>query len=129
MPDKVVEGEIVGGAPEPEPQKPPADKRKSFFHPLSGAVILGVDWLAFGMDAATAFAGLLVVSVLAFVATFYAVLAIQRRLHGDKPGAAAMKALLGAIAAGVPFPVTGTIVGAAILALSGLPSLPWKRKL
>jgi hypothetical protein len=125
--DRVVEGEVVGGEPEPEPEKPAVQKRKSFFHPLSGAVILGVDWLAFSADFFSGFLALPLVSILAFVVTFYAVLAIQRRLHGDTPRAAAGKALLGAIAAGVPFPVTGTIVGAAILGLSGLPSLPWKR--
>lgn len=118
--DKVVEGEVVGGAPQP-PE--PSGKRRSFYHPLSGVVILGVDWLAFGMDLFSGFAALAVLSILAFVATFYAVLAIQRR-QGDKPGAAAAKAFLGAVAAGVPFPVTGTIVGAAIIALSGMPLRP-----
>jgi len=124
MADKIVEGEVVDGPP-PEPEKPA--KAKSFFHPASGALILGVDWLAFGLDLASEFVALAVVSVLAFVVTFYGVLAIQRRWHGDKPGAAAFKAFLGALAAGVPFPVTGTIVGAAILALSGLPSLKLRR--
>ena len=118
MADKIVEGEIVDGAPEPEPQ-PPA-KGKSFFHPASGALILGVDWAAFGLDLFSDFMALAVVSVLAFIVTFYGVLAIQRRWHGDKPGIASWKAFLGALAAGVPFPVTGTIVGAAIIALSGL---------
>jgi len=36
------------------------------------------------------------------------------------PSAARRKALLGAVAAGVPFPITGTILGTAILVLSGL---------
>ena len=123
--DRIVEGEIVGGAP--EPVKEPA-RSKSFFHPLSGAVILGVDWLAFGLDMFSGFAALLIVALLSFLGTYYAVLAIQRSLHGDKPGAATAKALLGAAAAGVPFPVTGTIVGAAILVLSGWPALPWRRR-
>ena len=48
---------------------------------------------------------------------------LKARLRGDAPRAAFLKAFAGALAAGVPFPVTGTIVGAAILALSGLPSL------
>ena len=93
---------------------------KHFFHPYSGAVILGVDWLAFGADLPTGFALVAFVSIAAFVVTFVAVSIIQRR-DGDVPAKAYGKAFLGALAAGVPFPVTGTIVGAWILALSGLP--------
>jgi uncharacterized protein YqgC (DUF456 family) len=96
------------------------DGQKRFFHPYSGAVILGVDWLAFGADVPTGFAVVALTSLAAFAATFIAVAAIQRR-DGDSPLAACGKAFLGALAAGVPFPVTGTIVGAWILALSGLP--------
>lgn len=91
-----------------------------FFHPLSGAVILSVDWLAFGLDLFSGFAALALVSLLSFALTFYAVLSIQRRLRGDAPGPALLKALLGALAAGAPFPVAGTLVGVAILSLSGL---------
>ena len=74
------------------------------------------------MDFFSGFAALAIVSVLAFMATYIGVELVQRKLHGDSSKKAALKALLGAIAAGVPFPVTGTIVGAAILALSGIPS-------
>jgi hypothetical protein len=120
--DKVVEGEVVdagGESKAPPPDSPPALKRP-FFEPLSGLMILGVDWLAFGADFFSGFVALSVVAVLAFVATFWAVQKLQLRA-GDPPRSARFKALLGAMAAGVPFPVTGTIVGAAILALSGLP--------
>ena len=118
--DKPVEGEIVSGFPEKTP--PPAPGR-TFFHPLSGVVILGIDWLAFGADFFSGFLMVAGVSVAAFALTFWAVYGIQERLHGDGPAKAAMKALIGAVAAGVPFPVTGTMVGAAILVLSGLPTL------
>lgn len=119
--DNIKEGELVG----PESSAPVP--KKSFFHPLSGMVILSLDWLAFGMDFFSGFAALAVISVVTFAATFALVSAIQRRLHGDSPGAAAAKAFLGAAAAGVPFPITGTVVGAAILALSGLPGLARRR--
>lgn len=115
MSEEPIEGEIV----EPRGHEPAL--RKSFFHPLSGMVILGLDWLAFGLDFFSGFAALAVVSVVTFAATFMLVSLIQKRLHGDSPRAAAWKAFLGAVAAGVPFPITGTIVGAVILALSGLP--------
>ena len=100
--------------------------KKSFYHPYSGMVILGVDWLAFGADLPTGFALVAFISVAAFLVTFIAVAVIQRR-DGDPPWKAYLKASLGAVAAGVPFPVTGTIVGIAILALSGLPTAKLRR--
>jgi hypothetical protein len=120
--DKIVDGEVVGGARTPDP-KP----RKSFFHPFAGALILGVDWLAFGMEFFTGFTAVAVASVISFIVTFYGVILIQRQLHGDKPGPATVKAVLGALAAAVPFPIAGTLVGALILGLSGLPTGPAKR--
>jgi hypothetical protein len=137
MPDedeRIVEGEVIppGGERrqrgQDKPKEPAPAKRRSFYHPLSGVVILGIDWLAFGMDLFSGFAALAAVSAVSFVVTFYVVLGIQRRLHEDRPGPALVKALIGALAAGLPFPVTGTIVGAAIIALSGLPTLPWRRR-
>jgi len=113
------EGEVV------EPGKVPSGK--TYFHPLSGAVILGLDWLAFGLDLFSGFAAVAVVSTATFGVTYAAVSTIQRKLHGDDPKTAKKKALIGAAAAGVPFPITGTIVGAAILALSGLPRLGRRR--
>mgnify|MGYP001589635633 FL=1 len=94
--------------------------KPTFFHPLSGAVILVVDWLAFGADSATVGLTLALTSAAAFLVTFSAVAAVQMRLRGDAPRQACLKALLGAAAAGVPLPIAGTFVGAAILALSGL---------
>jgi hypothetical protein len=128
MADQIVEGEIVDPAPEPENGPPPegAPRGRTFFHPASGAVILAVDWAAFGLELVTGPLALLVMSLLAGVATFYAVLAIQRRFHKDTTQAAVLKAIIAAVAAGVPFPITGTIVGAAIIALSGLPTLGGK---
>lgn len=88
---------------------------------MSGLVILGVDWLVFGLDWASGFSLVALACAGAFLVVFWAVSNIQRRLAGDSPGLAALKALLGAAAAGVPFPIAGSVVGAAILALSGLP--------
>ncbi|MBI4347150.1 MAG: hypothetical protein HY553_09870 [Elusimicrobia bacterium] len=102
---------------------PPA---RTFFHPLSGLVILGVDWLAFGVELPTQFLFTPVVSVIAFCVTFWAISKIQQS-HGDEGRVASFKALLGAIAAGVPFPITGTVVGTAILILSGLPRVIGRR--
>lgn len=93
---------------------------------MSGVVILAVDWIAFGIDVPTGFALVALVSAAAFVATFLVVFRIQRRA-GDSPERSCAKAFLGAFAAGVPFPITGTVVGAAILAMSGLPRIGSRR--
>ena len=98
------------------------ERARTFFHPLSGAVILGLDWLAFGTDLVSGFALTAAVSLATFALVYAAVYRIQTGLHGDARRPAVLKAFLGALAAGVPFPVTGTVVGAAILALSGLPT-------
>jgi len=126
---------------DPEPEDKPAelvsgtpprarlvqDRKRTFFHPFSGLVILGVDWLAFGIDLPTEFLFTPLVSLVAFGVTFWAVARIQLR-DGDGWKGAYFKAFLGAAAAGVPFPVTGTILGAAILILSGLPrGFLWRR--
>ena len=66
-------------------------------------------------------------SLAAFGVTFWAVARIQMR-DGDGLKRSCFKAFLGAVAAGVPFPVTGTIVGAAILVLSGLPKGALRRR-
>jgi hypothetical protein len=117
--------ELVGGPP-PSAQ-PVRDRRRTFFDPSSGLVILGVDWIAFGVNLPTKFLLTPLICLIAFGVTFWAVARIQRD-DGDSPRTAYLKAFLGALAAGVPFPIAGTVVGAAILLLSGLPRLPFRRR-
>lgn len=122
MEEKIVEGEVVGGAP--EPQKTPSKRKiSSFFHPLSGVIILGFDWLVFGLDWASGFLMVALLAVATFGVVFAGVSWVQRRLAGDDYKTAALKALIGALAAGIPLPITGTVVGGAIIALSGLSEL------
>jgi hypothetical protein len=97
---------------------------RTFYHPASGVVILALDWLAFGTDYLTFFLALPVVCVLAFLVSFPLILAIQLKWTKDTLPAALGKAFLGAFMVGLPFPITGTILGAAILVLSGLPHHP-----
>jgi hypothetical protein len=96
----------------------------TFYHPASGVVILGLDWLLFGTDLATGFLALPAMCVVGFLATFPIVFAIQRRWSKDTVPHALGKAFLGAFLVGLPFPVTGTLLGAAILVMSGLPHHP-----
>ncbi len=107
-----------------ETKSAPFENYKTFYHPASGVVILGLDWLAFGTDALTGFLALPEMCVLAFMASFAAVLAIQLKWSKDKMPTAMGKAFLGAFLVGLPTPITGTMLGAAILALSGLPHHP-----
>jgi hypothetical protein len=116
--------EMAGGPP--PSARPFRGRRRTFFHFFSGLAILGVDWLAFGVDLPTKFLLTPLVCLVAFGVTFWAVARIQRD-DGDSPKAAYLKAFLGGLAAGVPFPIMGTVVGAGILVLSGLPKLPFRR--
>ena len=64
--------------------------------------------------------------LLAFTLTGLGVFLAQKILNQDGFGASAAKALLGGIVAGVPWSITGTIVGSWILLLSGLSA--WDRR-
>jgi hypothetical protein len=96
----------------------------TFYHPASGVVILGLDWLIFGTDFFTGFLAVPVMCVLGFLFSFALLVAIQRNWAKNPLSAAIWKALLGAFLVAVPFPITGTLLGAAILTLSGLPHHP-----
>lgn len=94
--------------------------KKTFFHPASGAAILFIDWIFFGLEWELGPVSLVLSCLAAFASCYFVVERIQRRWHGDEPRVARAKAVFGAAAAGAPFAVTGTIVGGLILALSGL---------
>jgi hypothetical protein len=106
------------------PGEPPLSGLKTFYHPASGVVILGIDFIVFGTEAVSGFLDTPLMSVVAFLATFPLVFFVQRRWSLDRLPAAFGKAFLGAFMAGLPFSIAGTIYGAAILALSGLPHHP-----
>ena len=110
--------------PAPPRERVPFEGYNSFYHPASGVVILALDWLLFGSDLMTDFLALPVMCVLGFLITFPIVLAIQRKWSLNSWPQALGKAFLGAFMVGLPFPVTGTLLGAAILALAGLPHHP-----
>jgi len=110
--------------PSPQRERVPFEGLNTFYHPASGVVILALDWLLFGTDFLTGFLALPAMCVVGFLVTFPIVLAIQQKWSKDKLPNALGKAFLGAFMVGLPFPVTGTLLGAAILALSGLPHHP-----
>jgi hypothetical protein len=106
--------------------RPPAplSALKTFYHPASGVVILGIDLLVFGPEMLSGFLDLPVMCAVAFAVTFPLVYLIQTRWSRDGVASSLGKAFLGAFLAGLPFSITGTIFGAAVIALSGLPRNP-----
>ncbi|MEI7730772.1 MAG: hypothetical protein WCO56_14460 [Verrucomicrobiota bacterium] len=104
---------------------PPGEpERKTWLHPLSGGAILLFDNLFFGGELLTFEMGLVPLCLLAFLITTILVFVIQRQLRGDTTSACAKKALFGGVIAGFPTSLSGTVVGGAVLMLSGLNS--WK---
>lgn len=92
---------------------------RQWLHPLSGAALLGFDWLVFTSGWLTALVALPLASVCAALATAAIVWWAQRR-DGDGPSRAAFKAFVAAALVAVPLPIAGTAVGTAVLTLSGL---------
>lgn len=97
--------------------------KKSVLHPGTGALILAVDWLFFGTEALTLGGAVILSSIAAFTITAIGVFWIQRNKGGDSFAAAAVKAFLSGVVAGIPTSIGGTALGGIILALSGLRKL------
>lgn len=95
----------------------------TLFHPASGALILGIDWLLFSGGVLTLGVSTPVLLVLGGLATTIAVAGIQSRYRSDGRGRSILKGVFGGIAVGVPLPIAGTGLGGLILALSGLNTL------
>lgn len=107
-----------------EHEAPPQQPKRFWLHPMSGMLILGVDWLFFAPEAATAELAVIVTAPLAFLITTAGVYLIQRRRNGDSRPVALGKAIVSGIVAGIPTSIGGTILGTTVLALSGLSN--WK---
>jgi len=97
---------------------------RTFYHPASGVVILGIDVLVFGPEMLSGFLDIPIMCALAFLATFPLVYMIQWKWAKNTMAASFGKAFLGAFLAGLPFSIAGTMLGAAVIALSGLPHHP-----
>jgi hypothetical protein len=110
--------------PPPVNNPVPFEGLRTFYHPASGVVILGIDMLVFGPEMLSGFLDLPIMCVLAFLATFPLVYLIQWKWAKNTGAASFGKAFLGAFLAGLPFSIAGTVLGAAVIALSGLPHHP-----
>jgi hypothetical protein len=114
----------IRSMPEAHPAMvPPLSELKTFFHPASGLAILGIDILCFSPQVIFPF-DVPVMCALAFLTTFPFVYFFQLKWSQDRPAAAFGKAFFGAFMAGLPFSIAGTMFGAAVLVLAGLPRNP-----
>jgi hypothetical protein len=91
-----------------------------FFLPATGLWILGLDWLLFSKEFASLGLATPATAIIGFLAGSIGAYRFQRRYAQDNGRRAWVKALLAGLAVGVPFPLTGTLVGGWILANSGL---------
>jgi hypothetical protein len=98
----------------------PASRRASWLHPASGGLILGVDWLFFGVEVLSLETAVVLASLAAFATTTLGVFWIQRAQRRDSRTAAAAKALFAGVVAGIPTSIGGTVLGTAVLVLAGL---------
>lgn len=103
----------------------PNGAQRAPFHAMSALVLIGVDNL-WNLEEFAAPPLMVVTIPLSFLSVLLATAWIQRRFHGDRPRMAWLKALFLAVVAAVPFSVTGTPVGLALLAWAGIRH-PWRR--
>lgn len=103
----------------------PDVERRAPFHAVSALVLIGVDNL-WNLEEFAAPPLMVVTIPLSFLSVLLSTGWIQRRFHGDRPGVAGLKAVFLAAVAAVPFSVTGTPVGLALLAWAGIRH-PWRR--
>jgi hypothetical protein len=124
LPPLPADAHLTGAHPQSLQVLPPLSQLNTFYHPASGVVILAIDTFVFGTEMVSGFLDTPVMSVLAFMATLPLVFLIQWKWSRNSPASAFGKAFLGAFLAGLPFSITGTMFGAAVLMLSGLPRNP-----
>ena len=91
--------------------------------PVTGAWILGLDWLLFTQNTLVLGLATPLLVVIGFVGGTLGTYFFQGRYAGDRGLTAWLKSLLAGIVVGIPFPLAGTFVGGWILFSSGLASL------
>ena len=98
-------------------------QRRRLLLPASGLWIFALDWLLFSSNLLSLGLATPIVVCLGFLlgsaGTFY----LQSRFAGERKWLTAVKALFAGIVVGVPWPLTGTLIGGWVLFLSGLGKL------
>lgn len=96
------------------------DQLAGLFHPITGMLVLGLDWAIFGGTAATMGLAMLLMCGIGFVTGFSGASIVQRVLGKDSWRVSLLKGFVAGLVVGVPFPVAGTALGGLILAISSL---------
>ena len=96
------------------------DPKRGMLLPLTGIWILALDWLLFSSNALSAGLATPIVIALGFFLGGVGTLILQKWIAGDSFWKALAKALAAGIVVGVPWPLTGTLVGGWILLASGI---------
>jgi hypothetical protein len=91
--------------------------------PATGLWILALDWLLFSQDTVTLGLSTPLTALVGFLAGSAGTYLFQHRSARDDRPTSVLKALLAGLVVGVPFPLAGTVVGAWVLARSGLADL------
>lgn len=104
----------------------PDGRSSTFLHPVSGLLILGLDWLLFSGSVVTLGLSTPALAVLGFGLGGLGTGIVQWVYRGDSGGMTLLKSVLAGITVGIPLPVAGTAIGGGVLALSGLNAL-WDR--
>jgi hypothetical protein len=99
--------------------------KNTLIHFLSAFVTVVLDWLwlTFELPATLSGVGLVFTSIALGLLCSMIVMLIQRFMANDNWGAATAKGLVMGVAAGVPYPVIGTVVGAPLAGWSGIRAL------
>ena len=96
------------------------DPQRGMLLPLTGIWILGLDWLLFSSNMLSAGLATPIVVVLGFLVGGIGTLIIQKWIARDALWKALLKAIVAGIVVGVPWPITGSILGGWILLAAGL---------
>ena len=95
-------------------------EQRRFLLPATGAWILMLDWLLFSTNALTVWMATPIVIVIGFVLGGIGTYVIESWGSNESRWNAVPKAVLAGIVVGLPWPVGGTLIGAGVLAYSGL---------
>ena len=125
LPPEALRSDAVSPAEHGNRGTAPNGERQAPFHAMSALALIGVDNL-WNLEEFAAPPLMVVTIPLSFLSVLLATAWIQRRFHGDRPRMAWLKAVFLALVAAVPFSVTGTPVGLALLAWAGIRH-PWRR--
>jgi hypothetical protein len=90
------------------------------FHPVTGMLVLGLDWAMFGGTAATMGLAMFLMCGVGFLTGFSGTAIVQKMLGKDSWRVSLIKGAVAGLVVGVPFPVAGTTLGGLILAISSL---------